>query len=272
VEFEPRQALQPSKKEVDTLHRRSDRVDWFAWLILALAVVAYFLLWRQAPYVTNDWGGYARVAKDIAQHLLPTEIHFRTPGYPMLLVLTGSTDVPSRALFLLQLLLHVTAVFLVVDLLRKLGFSRWVQRGCLLLMVLPPFIEPAAYALTESACAFLLSVTIWLIARKEWGYWSAVGSGFAAGLAALTRPGYQLLGLALALVMLAIGQWRRAIVLALVFLATVGSLILYNGARFGYPSITSATGWNLSTRTAMFLDEWSDGRTKEYWVFASLCG
>jgi len=256
----------PSKDKGDVPLHRPLGMDWWILPILALAAAAYYVLWRQAPSVTNDWGGYARVAKDIVKHLLPTALHLRTPGYPVLLVLTGSTDTPSRVLFLAQLLLHVSAVFLVIDLLRKSGFPRWVRLGCLLLMLLPPFVEPAAYALTETLSAFLLTAAVWLIAQREWSPWSTLGSGFAAGLAALTRPGYQLLGFALALALIVIRSSRRAISLAIAFCVTVGSFALYNAVRFGYPSITRGTGWHLSTKTATFLSGWKDERTRGYLI------
>jgi len=256
----------PSNDKGNVPLRRPLGVEWWILPILALAAAAYCILWRQAPSVTNDWGGYARVAKDIAKHLLPTALHFRTPGYPILLVLTGSTDTPTRALFVLQLLLYMSSVYLMIGLLRDQGFPIWVRLAVCFLVLLPPFVEPSAYALTESPSAFLLITTVWLVARRGWGRWSALGSGLTAGFAALIRPGYQLLGLVIALALFAMGHRRKALGLALIFSVTVGSLAAYNAVRFGYPSITPATGWNLSTRTTTFLEGWRDERTRGYLV------
>jgi hypothetical protein len=51
------------------------------------------------------------------------ELHLRTPGYPLLLLLTGSSQAPTRTLFFTSLLLHFASVWLLASALSCAGLT-----------------------------------------------------------------------------------------------------------------------------------------------------
>src|SRR5574339_167049 len=75
-------------------------------VLFTAAFMAYAWLWPQAPVMEGDSPQYLEVARDLTDFRIDA-LHDRTPGYPLLLVLTGSTETPTRALFYASLLLHV---------------------------------------------------------------------------------------------------------------------------------------------------------------------
>src|SRR6266852_872523 len=76
--------------------------------LFAVAFWAYTTLWRHAPVMTSDSPSYLAVASDLVDFRID-HLHYRTPGYPLLLLITGSGELPNRALFFLSLLLHFTS-------------------------------------------------------------------------------------------------------------------------------------------------------------------
>src|SRR5437867_1539395 len=80
-------------------------------LLFAVAFWVYTTLWRQVPVMTSDSGQYLAVASDL-RDLRIDYLHTRTPGYPLLLLLTASSEVPNRILFFLSLLLHFTSIWI----------------------------------------------------------------------------------------------------------------------------------------------------------------
>ena len=68
-------------------------------LLFAVALWFYTTSWVTAPIVVSDSPTYLSTA----QRLLNLQIsELRTPGYPLLLVLTGSAQSPNRTLFLFR--------------------------------------------------------------------------------------------------------------------------------------------------------------------------
>jgi hypothetical protein len=58
-------------------------------LLFVVAFWVYTTLWWQAPVMADDSGGYLKVASDLADFRIDY-LHNRTPGYPLLLLLTAS--------------------------------------------------------------------------------------------------------------------------------------------------------------------------------------
>ena len=128
---------------------------------------------------------------------------FRSPGYPFVLWLTGSTVQPTRALLYLGLALHLAAVWLVAGVLHRLRFSFGVLVLFGVVMSLPPFVEPAGYALTENLTEFLLAGSFASLAAWLWKdrlRYLVLSGGFIA-FAALTRPTFQVTALIFAVVL-----------------------------------------------------------------------
>jgi hypothetical protein len=80
-------------------------------LLFLLALWCYTTWWKQAPMMQSDSWSYIIAAADIADPAV-NYLQTRPPGYPLLLLLTGSNPSPSRALLLTSLLLHGVAVWL----------------------------------------------------------------------------------------------------------------------------------------------------------------
>lgn len=231
--------------------------------LLLLAIFAgYLSTWSVATQFAPDTSGYQAVARELGDGRLD-QLSLRTAGYPLLLLATGASTRPTDRLFVTQLALYVAAVYFLVRLLRRLAVPTPALVLAVVLLMLPPSVEPTTYALTESFCAFLLvSAFVALVGE---GHDVRYGSlaGLAVACAALTRPTYQLLGVALAPLA---GAWyggRRAIAMLVVSSAIIGGLALSNYQRFGQFGISSGLGFNLSTRTVRVIDLLPEGPVKD---------
>ena len=235
--------------------------------LLVLAFGAYLYVWPHAPVIDGDSAQYLAVAADMADGRLDA-LHFRTPGYPLLLVLTGSIETPTRLLFVVSLVLHLASVLMLASLLRKLNLGRpWIASVTVILL-LPPFVEPSAYVMTENlAQALLVAGFCCLVVCVVDGVMLyAIAAGAAFGSAALVRPVYQglLPFLALAFAILAVSSMqspvpraaiaRKAGVLLAAWGVIVGGYAVANSARFGWFGVTPSLGFHLSTKTIGFVE------------------
>ena len=126
-------------------------------LLFAVAFWVYTTLWRHAPVMTSDSGQYLAVASDLRDFRIDY-LHTRTPGYPLLLLLTASSEVPNRILFFLSLLLHFTSIWILASVLYSAGLTKTMLSLFGLLLLLPPYVEPAAYVMPENLTEFMLVV------------------------------------------------------------------------------------------------------------------
>jgi len=230
----------------------------------------YARLWPDAPVVTNDTQLYLQLARDMSDGHID-ELSDRTPGYPALLLLSGSHETPTLALFYIQLVLHFFSIYLGLVLLHQLKVGRMWQFLFLFVSLLPMYAEKAGYALTENFTQFLLvagvvGLILWLRSGR-WGW--LILSGGALAWAGITRPTYQILGVGfgVALALLAfLPSWRehrnRALtsagVLIVLSALLVGGLIQYNASHFGFAGLTPLSGLNLSAKTARVLERLPD--------------
>lgn len=264
--------LLPSKAH-SIAARLSPPTGHHAAISLALFYVAvvlfYATLWPAAPLLASDSPGYLEVAKDLSPDLSLDDLHMRTPGYPVLLLLTGSSQQPTRLLFFAQLLLHFSAAWLLSSALLRITGSASLALMFGLVMALPPYVEPAAYVLTESLTEFTLAVAFtslvyWVLRPIRSFHLVLIGGSLA--FAALTRPVYQLLPLTICGVLILIGivgrnkalkatRFRAAIVIPVISLIPVVALAFFNLLRFSYFGITPNLGLNLATRTASFVEK-----------------
>ena len=243
---------------------------WCGVLFVA-AVAFYAFVWRHAPLLEGDSAQYMEVARDLSDGRLDA-LHDRTPGYPVLLAMTGSADSPARGLFYVSLVLHGLSIWMLGAVLRAAGVGRRGLIGFAVIAWLPPYVEPAAQVMTENLAEFLLAsgvagLAVWLRERRQ--VWLIASAG-AFACCGLTKPVYQVLPLWLAgllIIWAACAPWagvaltsarRAATVLVLGMLVIVGGFALWNGMRFGVFAVTPATGFHFSTKTMSFVERLPD--------------
>ena len=74
------------------------RAALFYLLLFAVALGFYSAIWPSAPIAYSDSPGYLGFAQDLSD-LHIDQLQFRTPGYPLLLVLTGASRSPRTLFF-----------------------------------------------------------------------------------------------------------------------------------------------------------------------------
>ncbi len=240
----------------------------FLIIILALVTLLYILVWRDAPVMTDDSPGYMEVARDLGDFSLD-RLHGRVPGYPLLLLITGSAEQTSRVLFVVQLVMYMTSVILLAAFLRHLNVSIRLIWAFIFISIIPPSVVKTAYVLSGCLTEFflvtgMLALLLWLDRRRA-GF--LIASGIALAVSALIRPAYQLLFLitgilffvlAVYLARLKTALTRAAAVIFIFFLIIVGGFSLHNKIRFDYFGLTHWFGFNLSSKTARFVERLPD--------------
>lgn len=239
-----------------------------AGLILAAAWAFYFLFWPEAPTSSPDSPSYLRLAQDILRLRL-TELPVRTPGFPLLLVLTGSAQQAGRLFFFVSLGLHMAAVALIAKLLDALKAPHWAVIGLVASSVLPPFVEPAATVATETLSQFMVVLTVYCLWRWLNGGAKAWAAGYCASVTygLLVRPTYQFLAIALCVAVAAgmwVGmfpalRWRAAgLWMGLAVICSAAAqfgLVWLNYRNFGYAGPTKIATVALSIHTAPVVED-----------------
>lgn len=241
----------------------------FFLLLFVAASTLYGAAWRNVMVQTGDTGGYYESAADLADFSLD-QLHDRTPGYPLLLLLTGAQAYPTQRLFFVSLLLHLIVVWLLVATLHRLGLSdRWLKLFGILLL-LPPSVQTAATVMTENLAQFFLAIGFaslvqWLVKRRIQCLLVTSGAFACAGL---TRPTYQALAVAVAVSTLALGWYlhhpplretvRNGLLLIAASVLILGGFSAFNAARFGYFGLSPMAGLHLATRTVRFWERLPD--------------
>lgn len=232
-----------------------------------LAVPLYLAAFGGTPSFEPDSSGYLAMARDLADGRID-RLWPRTVGYPALLVLTGSTPAPSWLLLAVQLALHGVAVGAVAYILARLGVGRAALATFGLVAFSPPFVEHAAFVLSESLTQALLCIGVvaWLCACLEGGTATLATAAASLGLVGLSHPVYAPSGPIA--VGVALGAWallplpqafvRRTLVGgSVVVLATVGvvaSVSAWNAAHFGFAGFSPLVGITLSHKTPRLLE------------------
>jgi hypothetical protein len=185
----------------------------------------------------------------------------RGPGYPLLLLLTGSSHGSTHLLFLVQLAMHVACVLLVVDLARRAHVGPYGRAVLAALVFAPVVLVRVVYEGSEGLAALLLTVTFWLLlsrpgTRRQVPW--ALGLGLLCGGLALVRPNFALVFVPVAILAalpLRARRWRTAALVALPALVIVGGYVVANGVRFDSYGLTPLTAYHLSSKTAPYVEE-----------------
>jgi hypothetical protein len=241
--------------------------------LFAIAFWFYNVVWNDAPFVTPDSAGYIKVAQDLSDFRVD-QLHARPPGYPILLVFTGT----ERRLFNTSLALHFSSIWLLSAVLYSIGLTRaWLLLFALLLL-LPPYVEYAAYVLSDNLSEFLLvvsfsSLVLWFLDRGKSGL--LMLSAVAIACSGLTRPTYQVLAIVVAGFLLIYRvifgaevysnrSWIKAgIVLLAVSAILIGGYSLMNYVKFNFFGTYPISGFNFANRTVRVLERLPDRYMEE---------
>jgi len=253
------------------LFRPSAPALLFVLGLFAVAFLVYSLAWPQAPVMTPDSPTYMRLARDV-KHLTLSRLQERTPGYPLFLIVNSAEDRPTRLLFYSSLMVHFASIGILAYLLTVLAVPRILTVVFLVISLLPPFVEPAAYVLTETLSQFLIvvacvSLVFWLVRQRNvfLGLFSV-----AALFAALVRPAFQALAPFLVLCALLcfiagctplFSIWRLLIPLGIAVLIPLTGLTAWayaNYRKFGYFGTGTMGAITISHKTVSFLEELPD--------------
>ena len=213
--------------------------------LFVIAFWFYTTLWSSAPVMMPDSASYLTAAQDLSDFRI-NELHERAPGYPLLLLLTRSSELPNRLLFFTSLSLHFASIWLLGTVLYRFGLREMMLILFASILLLPQYVEYAGYVLSENLTEAMLvagfiSLVFWLLSNKPiWFVLSALTIAYAA----LTRPTYQLLALGMAGYLLSTtlaSQWARTkwkqLVKASVTLVSASILLLGGCSYLNYRSV-----------------------------------
>ena len=232
-----------------------------------VAFIGYDTWWPTAPINNPDAPSYMRVASDLKELKL-TRFHQRTPGYPLIMLLTGSDQGLTRALFHAMLGAQLLAALVMAYVLARLGISQKITSTIFAIALLPPYVAPSAFAQTESVCSFSVvvafsAVTLWIQSGRPG---LLILFAIAAAYATFVRPTFQMMVPVVAVVLVAAywAHWTghlrfRKLVLSMAFAAVVtfGSLGAYaflNYRCFGQFDTCSMSARAMSSKVATVLE------------------
>jgi len=181
------------------LNQTSKKIVSVSWRICGvyllmgiMAILFYISFWKEAPKIVADSPGYMEVAQDLVDWHLDHK-HLRPIGYPILLVLTHSAEKPTRLLFVVQLVLHILSIGLFLIVLSRIkGISEVNLLIFIILLLLPPFVDPTAYVMTEHLSRFMLVLGIVGLLQflKTYHWFWLILSSLSFMYAGVTHPIY----------------------------------------------------------------------------------
>ncbi len=239
--------------------------NWILAILLTAAAIIYAVLWPEAPskafYDSYEyvWTAHALQSGNLTRPL------DRPPGFPLLLLLTGS----GRNLYLFHILSHVVSISLLLLLMNSLEIS-YRRKIIFTLIALSPGIVSVlcGYVMSEALCELFLVTSFVLFAfwfRSKKISFLILG-GIILSLSALVRPAYVMLFVPVAaLIFFAVDRKKlqSALVVFVLGAMIIGSYVGFNGVRFGYYGITPLFGYNLCTRTVRVLERLPEGPIKD---------
>lgn len=236
-------------------------------LAVALAIPLYTWAWRGVPVLEPDSPGYLAMADDLRDGSLE-RLWGRTAGYPILLLATGSAPEPGWPLIAAQLVLHGLAVIALAVFLSRVGVPPMPIALFAGIALSPPFVEHAAFVLSESLTSTLLVVgaVAWLRYLVDGRRAVLALAAVALGTVGLSHPLYVPAAPILATVALTGAAlrpfpralFRRAVaggaVVCAALVIVVTSVSAYNRAHFGFTGLSPLLGLTLSHKTPRLLE------------------
>jgi hypothetical protein len=215
-----------------------------------------FLLYSPLP--ADDTGAYQRLASQIANLDFHEYNGFRTPGYPLLILLALNNN---YIIWIIQSLLGLSISILVFFIIRLHGVSvKWALAGAILQLLALNEMFFEAFILTETLTTFLVVLAFYLfvysaIHKSHW--YSLAAVGLVSALLVLTRPQYLFIIPLLALFVIIFFQSKRALLLLIFLIFSLPPVIgwmYFNKEKTGYFSISNGLGFNLTNHSGAFME------------------
>jgi 4-amino-4-deoxy-L-arabinose transferase-like glycosyltransferase len=229
-------------------------------VLVALAHATFFIIYQSPDWLTEwtDQIGYTRLGHALAEtgrfSRYPNDPRFipeviRTPGYPLFVAavnrVVGQGHLPVAAA---QAGVFVAICLLVGRTARLVASEQTAFAAALLTSLYPPLPYFAALTLTEVFTTFLvtLGAYLWLRALDGGNGWAA-GAGAILAWAALSRPSFQFLAVALVGAACLVAPRdalarRRGVVMLAACVAVLTPWLLYNAIYLKMLTFTPAGG------------------------------
>jgi hypothetical protein len=209
---------------------------FLASLMIRLPVVLEAFLYPAAAQTNDSWG-YRHLAAELLQGRFPSI--FRTPGYPLLLALTGAFPQSNlTATFLVQVFLDsMTGVLLAAIVWRLLRDRSAAVLTGLLWALCPVAVALSSMVMSEALFGFLAVTALYLAVSRRSPI-ATLGQSLCWSAAVLTRPSGVLLPILASLFLVAQAKMGRrrlqsqAAVL-LLYLMTLAIWLNFNYRRTG---------------------------------------
>lgn len=246
--------------------------------ILFLVVIGLFsrvliaITYSNQVSIFNDSQSYVPLAEQLGAFNLDGYNGLRTPGYPLLLMLTG---VNFSIVIIIQMLLGIlSSIFLYKTSLKLIHHIPLALFNGLSLSFFLHILFYERAILTESLTLFSLVVCLWYIVRidffklKQKGTITYVQSGVLGILIAivfLIRPMFIVLTpLVIFCFLMNYRHLRLTAIISRAFLLCIPAIMSYQGwsllnfQNTGYKSVTAFSGINLAQNCVFFADKASD--------------
>ena len=225
--------------------------------VAAAARICLALLYR--PGEAPDSTLYRRLAEQIRAFDFKDYDGARTPVYPLLLaLLPGNLD----AIWLVQSVLGIaTTVLLYLVVARCTGSERMGLIAGLAHALSFNHIAFESAVVAEALATFLIALAVWRAHRLQLGplrRGEPLLLGLVCAVAALTRPMYVVLGLAVGLYLLLLDMPRRltaAAVFAAAFAAPLFLWAAFNARTVHYFGLSTLMGYNLTQHSGAFIEQ-----------------
>jgi 4-amino-4-deoxy-L-arabinose transferase-like glycosyltransferase len=231
-------------------------------ILVALAHATLYIVYQRPDWTTEwtDQHGYTLLGRVLAEtgrftrypdhpRFVPEVI--RTPGYPVFVAVVNRVIGQGRfPVAMAQALLFAAICLLVYAIARRMVNDRMAFAAALLTALYPPLPYFAALTLTEVFTTFLvtLGLYLWLrsLAARGGNGWAA-GAGAILAWAALTRPSFQYLPLALVPAAWLVAPRgpiarRRSVLMLAAFAGVLAPWLLYNVISLKMLTFTPAGG------------------------------
>ncbi len=233
-------------------HRGLTAILVLAAVLRAGLLLAAFYLPR-GEMLTPDSEGYINLAQSLASQGEFKEFDrpeiFRTPGYPVFLMLGGLLGayftVSLGMAILVQVLLDVVVVFLTYRLGIFLVSRRVGLFAACFQAITPLVVASSCRVLADSLYVFFFTAAVLLMVKhlRSGGWWTLLGSSAVLGAACYVRPVGQVMGVIFALSLLsAPKRWRRVAAFAAVFAACLAPWVIRNAVVADYYGFSSYAG------------------------------